>query len=137
MRYMETRQINTRRQSAFTLVEIMIVVTIIGVLLAIAIPNFLQARETSRTKACIENLTKIDTAKSQYCMDHMLSPTATVTGGMSTLVGAGSNYLQATPACPSGGAYVLNDFSTNPTCAIGAGGTGQYAPGGVFYHGLP
>ena len=126
-----------KRQSGFTLIEIMIVVTIIGVLLAIAIPAFVQSRETARTKACVENLRKIDTAKTQYCMDNLLPPTASVTGGLPTLVSAGNNYLRALPACPSGGAYVLNDFSTNPTCAIGVTGTGQYAATGPFYHGLP
>ena len=40
----------------FTLVEIMIVVLIIGILLAIAVPNFMKARDNSRAKSCMENL---------------------------------------------------------------------------------
>ena len=59
--------------SAFTLVEIMIVVLIIGILLGIAVPNFIRARETSRSKACIANLKQVDTAKEQYAMDQKLS----------------------------------------------------------------
>ncbi len=119
----------------FTLIEIMIVVLIIGILLAIALPGFVQARETTRTKACIENLTKIQTAQTQYGMDHMLAPHASVPGGLPTLTGAGG-YLKNTPACPSGGSYTLNDISTPPTCTFGAAGTGDYALGGPFYHGL-
>ena len=48
---------------AFTLVEIMIVVLIIGVLLGIAVPNFARAREQARAKACIQQLRLIDSAK--------------------------------------------------------------------------
>ena len=63
----------------FTLIEIMIVVLIIAVLLAIAIPNFMKARDTSRTKACVANLRQIDTGKVQYAMDAKLAAGAPVT----------------------------------------------------------
>ncbi|MCL6624082.1 MAG: prepilin-type N-terminal cleavage/methylation domain-containing protein, partial [Fimbriimonadales bacterium] len=61
-----TNLVKNRRRKGFTLVEIMIVVLIIGILLAIAIPNFMRARETSRTKSCISNLRQIDAAKEQW-----------------------------------------------------------------------
>ena len=61
----------------FTLVEIMIVVLIIGILLAIAVPNFIKARETSRSKSCVANLKQIEAAKEQWCMDNKQSTTAT------------------------------------------------------------
>src|SRR5690242_6604809 len=74
----------------FTLIEVMIVVLIIGLLLAIAIPNFLHAREGSRTKTCISNLSAINTAKEQWAMDNSKAEGAAVL--MSDIMGS-SRYL--------------------------------------------
>ena len=111
------RLLNNRRKKGFTLVEIMIVVLIIGILLAIAIPNFIKARETSRTKSCIANLRQMDAAKEQWAMDNNASNGSAVTGGLATLVGA-AGYIKATPSCPSGGTYTLGAIGTDPVCTI-------------------
>ena len=98
---------------AFTLIEIMIVVLIIGILLAIAVPNFIRAREQSRAKSCSANLKQIDSAKEQWAMDNKKNAAATVT--FTDLVGP-ALYLKATPACPSGGTEQPNVISTDPSC---------------------
>lgn len=57
-------------QSGFTLVEIMIVVAIIGLLAAIAIPNFVHARTTSQQNACINNIRQIDGAINEWAVEN-------------------------------------------------------------------
>ncbi|MCA1948692.1 MAG: prepilin-type N-terminal cleavage/methylation domain-containing protein [Armatimonadetes bacterium] len=103
-----------KRNRAFTLVEIMIVVLIIGILLAIAVPNFIKARESSRTKTCIANLKQIDSAKEQWAMENKKT-TGDACGFTGILV---PDYLKAEPSCPSGGTYTVNAVGTAPTCSI-------------------
>ena len=105
----------TRR--GFTLVEIMIVVAIIGILIAIAVPGFVKARTTSRARACQENLTKVDGAKEQYALEDNLAPGDPVE--FTDLVESdGTGYLKKTPGCPAGGTYTVNNIGTDPTCSI-------------------
>ncbi len=105
------------RTKGFTLVEIMIVVAIIGIIIAIAVPAFLRARENSRGRACQENLLKMDGAVEQWALDFRQSNGSTV--GLSGLVGP-TLYLKRTPACPAGGQYDATfTVGTDPECTIG------------------
>src|SRR3974390_2512450 len=67
----------SNKRAGFTLVEIMIVVAIIGLLAAIAIPNFVKARTTSQQNACINNLRQIDGAKQQWALETKQATNAT------------------------------------------------------------
>lgn len=106
-----------RKSTAFTLVEIMIVVLIIGILMAIAVPNFIQARQTSRKNSCIANLKQVDSAKEQFAMEAKLDTGATVTWANVT-----PTYLKSQPGCPGGGTYTLDVVGTSPTCSLVANG---------------
>ena len=107
--------IKTSRKSGFTLVEIMIVVAIIGLLAAIAIPNFVKARTTSQMNACINNLRQVDGAVQQWALETKKSGTATV--AYSDI----SGYLKNAVICPAGGtafsdSYTITTVAAKPTC---------------------
>ena len=109
-------------KKGFTLVEIMIVVAIIGILIAIAIPGFLRARENSRGQACQENLTKIDGAKEQWALEFKHSnDTALDETFLDDLNIFGANgYVKKKPKCPSSGTYTVSNIGTDPSCYIGS-----------------
>jgi prepilin-type N-terminal cleavage/methylation domain-containing protein len=108
-------QINASPRGAFTLVEIMIVVAIIGLLAAIAIPNFIKAREISQRNACIANLKQIDGAKQTWALETRQIATATPT---EALLYGPTLYIRDTPVCPADGNYTLNTVATKPTCNV-------------------
>jgi len=104
------------KTKGFTLVEIMIVVLIIGLLAALAIPSFIKARETTQMNACINNLRQIDAAKEQWAME-----TGQVTGAACVAANV-QPYIKGLvmPTCPVGAAaYLVDVIGTDPSCTSG------------------
>ena len=111
-------KVKTARHSGFTLVEIMIVVAIIGLLLAIAIPNFIRARGTTQKKTCINNLRQVDSAKHQWALENRKADTSTPnTDDLKVYI-----RKNQFPSCPANGAYEVNAMNTDPTCSKTANG---------------
>mgnify|MGYP001556883931 CR=1 FL=1 len=108
-----------RTRSGFTLVEIMIVVAIIGLLAAIGIPNFVRARETAQTNACINNLRVIDAAKQQWALE-LGKASSAIPGPTDIEPYVGRSQL-VMPHCPLSNAsgipaYNIGVVTEPPTC---------------------
>jgi type II secretion system protein G len=101
----------SKKRKGFTLIELMIVIAIIGVLAAIAVPNFSAARRKARAKACIANMKLLENALQQYDMDNPPGSNAGANATTSVCPNgspvsttqfslAQSGYVQKDPACP-------------------------------------
>jgi len=107
---------------------VLMVVAIIGLLAAIAIPSFMRARTTSQANACINNLRQIEAAKYAYTLEQGLTNGATVTFANIGPTASGDGHLKAWPTCPSSAHadpitrtendYDINVIGQNPRCRI-------------------
>ena len=104
------------------MVEIMIVVAVIGILAAIAVPTFMHARGTSQQNLCIDNLRMLDGSKQQWSLEHGAVATTMPEGtDIQPYLGRGNGQL---PLCPLDTnqtfdtSYALQNCQTSPTCLI-------------------
>ena len=110
---------NKRMNKGFTLVEIMIVVAIIAILAAVAIPNFINYRKQSQATACVANLKQIQSAKEQFLMQGKNGTGQNGAVAEGDLWGDNTKLIKNAPKCPAGGTYTIGGADEEPTCSLG------------------
>ncbi|MCK4423634.1 MAG: prepilin-type N-terminal cleavage/methylation domain-containing protein [Candidatus Omnitrophica bacterium] len=98
---------------AFTLIELLIVLSILGVLIALAVPRYANLASDKNLKVCQGNLRTLDSALAVYRVEQGDWPDA---NDVTKIVSGG--YLQAVPDCPGGGSYALTSTNERTSCNI-------------------
>ena len=105
-----------RRKSSrgFTLIEIMIVITIIAILAAILVPNFKRARSRGQLASCVSNCKNTATALEMYAVDNSgRFPALSGLAGIDVLIT--NNVIKRRPTCPSAGRCTFVDYTASLT----------------------
>jgi prepilin-type N-terminal cleavage/methylation domain-containing protein len=108
-----------KRTAGFTLLEIMIVVSIIGLLTTIAVPSFMSSRETSQKQLCMENQRIIGDMLDVYCLDHGRAPLvgnfgnlAAVKAALAPVGSPDTAYIKKKAfGCPANGGGAESDYN--------------------------
>ena len=109
--------------AGFTLVEIMIVIAIIGLLCAIALPNYVKARANSQANACINNLRQIDGAMQQFAIEKNKKVGDAVNFPTDLTPYLKMNAGNQIPACPASGTYSVLPVGSEPSVSCSLGNT--------------
>ena len=104
-------------RTGFTIIEIMIIVAIIGIIMAIAGPAYIRAREVSRARACQANLQKVFGAKEIWATENGKTNGDVVEWDQLVVEGSTEMYLRRVPTCPGGGTYTLTAVGEDDICS--------------------
>lgn len=110
-----------RANSGFTILEILIAVSIFGIIINMAAPSLKVARYKSQGRSCTANMRRIAYAKNSYSLEKNIplsAPESVFTDAV--LYGPGT-YLKKKPVCPNAGVYSVGDGATDPSCNYGGG----------------
>ena len=113
MRTLNKMKIKQMRASGFTLVEIMIVVAIIGMLIAVAVPNFSKMRKDAQKTACNAQLKQIDGSKEMWATQEKRADGDTPSESQMAIY-----FTDGMPTCPGGGSYSIAPGGTAATCSV-------------------
>ena len=106
------------RKTGFTLVEIMIAIAIIGLIVAIAIPNYVRARAVAQANSCINNLRQIDAAANQFALEQHKRTGQSISYPTDLTPYIKLNANNEIPICPAGGNYICDTIGTAPICDL-------------------
>lgn len=101
-----------RKDYGFTVIEFMIVILVIGILLAIAAPQFVRAREASRFRTCASGIRALESAKAQWAIEQGKDENALPNPADL------APFLKVWPVCPSGGHYTIGKVGEGSSCTV-------------------
>ncbi len=109
------KSIDWQTKTGFTMLEILIVIFIFALLIAIAVPNFIKARNEVIQVTCISNLRKLDDSVNRYA-----ASTGKSSGDEVFLTDIIPEFLKIKPQCPADGTYTLGPIGIDPrpTCSV-------------------
>jgi competence protein ComGC len=96
----------------------LVMLPVIGLMAAIAIPNFVKAREAAQRNACRANIRSIEAAKDVWALENNKKPGDVIQDD--DVFGSGKA-LRGIPTCPKGGSYIVNPVGTGPECTVHGG----------------